>query len=224
MVLFGNNFVWNLWSIPMNIGDRVRLNRYYSTYDLECGDEGYIIEVIYLNEVITHYKIKVDCRFEICTIPAGFVDYVNVDYDNNDCMQNKMNNQEALQALYDGKKIRGTDWYKLNYIYIDKNNKNFRDQEDDMIFLQIDSPDQEWEEHIEPLKEYSSSEDRVWDLKVGDIIELSDENQEKITYKVVYVCDNYACLEEESAIVPWVLMRDHYVNYDIYQEDQVNKL
>lgn len=136
-----------------------------------------------------------------------------------------MNNQEALQALMDGKKIRGTDWYKLNYIHIDKKNKIFRDEEGDMVNLLFDNPEQQWEEHIEPLKESSSSEDRVWDLKVGDVIELSYENQqEKTAYKVVYVCDDYACLEEKSTIVPWVLMKDHYVNYDIYPEDQVNKL
>ena len=203
----------------MNIGDRIQLNRYEQSSDLERGDEGIIVEVLFLNKIITHYKIKADCNEEIFTIPAGFVDYAD-----NDCIQTKMNNQEALQALMDGKKIRGTDWYKFNYIYIDKKDNIFRDEEGDMIFLQIDSPRQEWEEHVEPLKKSSSSEDRVWDLKVGDIIELSYENQEENTYKVSYVCDNYACLEEESTIVPWVLMKDHYLAYNIYPKDQVKKL
>lgn len=106
-----------------------------------------------------------------------------------------MNKIQAMKALISGKKVRGKEWMKGQYVYI----------KDDIIVNQNNEPDYRFDTWI--WEEFQEMVD--WNFEAGEIIKCDYNSTDFIFYKIVYFCDRYIVAEpiDMDSIFPFIFLR-----------------
>ena len=108
-----------------------------------------------------------------------------------------MNTIEAMQLLYQGKKIRKINWAEGLYVYLKDNKVLFPDNVE-LKHLDL-SLNIIWEEYKLPGPS--------WDFKVGEKIRYTKAAPP--IYEIVFVNDYYVCCHDEE-FFPWTFTKEDY--------------